>query len=238
DKRSHVKEVEKRSLGASTDANTGNSLFQPMPRPLIDQLRMDHTYSSQAITVSGKVTDVDGEVLPGVNVIIKGSTQGTVTDVNGDYKISVPSQESVLVFSFVGYISEEITVGNQTEINATLMPDITSLEEIVVVGYGTQKKENLTGAVSTIDISNKLNQPLTNVSNALYGTPGMFVNLYNSMPGVDRARIRIRGVGTMNNNDPLVLVNGIEYSMDELNPEDIETITVLKDASAAIYGSR
>jgi TonB-linked SusC/RagA family outer membrane protein len=106
------------------------------------------------------------------------------------------------------------------------------------VGYGTQKKVNLTGSISTIDMTDKEGQPITNASNALHGAPGLFVNLGNSQPGVDRATIRIRGMGTLNNNDPLVLVDGIEYSMDELNPADIESISVLKDASAAIYGSR
>ncbi len=113
-----------------------------------------------------------------------------------------------------------------------------SLDTVVVVGYGTQKKVNLTGAITTVDMSDKEGQPITNVSNALHGAPGLFVSLGNNQPGVDRSTIRIRGIGTLNNNDPLVLVDGIEYSMDELNPADIATISVLKDASAAIYGSR
>src|SRR5690606_23613538 len=108
----------------------------------------------------------------------------------------------------------------------------------VVVGYGTKKKATLTGAVSMLDAAQIENRPVTNVSNALSGTPGLFVNLSNSQPGVDRSTIRIRGVGTLNNTNPLVLVDGIEYSMDELNPNDIESISVLKDAAAAIYGSR
>lgn len=193
---------------------------------------------AQEAPVSGKVLSAqDNFPLPGVSVQVKGTNTGVSTDENGNFTITAP-QGSVLVFSYLGYLTKEINAETGAPMEIKLQPDLEELESVVVVGYGTQKKENLTGAITTLDMSTRENEPITNVSNALHGMPGLFVNLYNSMPGVDRATIRIRGVGTLNNNDPLVLVDGIEYSMDELNPQDIATVTVLKDASAAIYGSR
>ncbi|MFS8615999.1 MAG: TonB-dependent receptor [Solitalea sp.] len=196
------------------------------------------TLRAQDITVSGRVLSAADDLpLPGVSVQIEGTTTGTTTDADGNFSLSV-APGTVLVFTSIGYLRSEIQADANAPMTVLLQPDLEELESVVVVGYGTQKKENLTGAVATLDLSTKENQPLTNVSNALHGMPGLFVNLGNSMPGVDRATIRIRGVGTLNNSNPLVLVDGIEYSMDELNPADIESITVLKDASAAIYGSR
>ncbi len=194
------------------------------------------------ITITGKVTSSeDNEGLPGVNVIVKGTTQGTVTDVNGDYTIDVPSEDAILVFSSVGYQKEERTVGNTTTLNVTLSPDIQSLQEIVVVGYGEQKKINLTGSISTVKFDQELdNRPITNASQALGGkVSGVWVSQNSGQPGSDGAQLRVRGWGTMNNSNPLVIIDGVEGSFDQLNPNDIETISVLKDAaSAAIYGSK
>lgn len=193
-------------------------------------------YAQQNIT--GKVLSAkDQSPLPGVTVHVAGTSRGVTTVNDGSFSIKA-NNGATLVFSFVGYIPQELKVNGSDMGTITLEEDIKSLSSVVVVGYGTQKKVNLTGSVATIDMSEKEGQPLTNVSNALHGAPGLFVNLGNSQPGVDRATIRIRGMGTLNNNDPLVLVDGIEYSMDELNPADIESMSVLKDASAAIYGSR
>ncbi|SFV27770.1 SusC/RagA family TonB-linked outer membrane protein [Thermoflavifilum thermophilum] len=195
---------------------------------------------SQQISISGKViSSQENTPLPGVSVRIEGAQIGTITDQNGEFNLHA-NVGSILIISYLGYIPQKvkITSDQQQHLLIQLNQDITSLNPVVVVGYSTEKKENLTGSVSVLDMSTKENQPITNVSNALHGMPGLFVNLSNSMPGVDRATIRIRGIGTLNDNDPLVLVDGIEYSMDELNPNDIESITVLKDASAAIYGSR
>ncbi|MGV3507934.1 MAG: SusC/RagA family TonB-linked outer membrane protein [Sphingobacteriaceae bacterium] len=190
------------------------------------------------IDITGKVTDDQGESLPGASIKVKGTSTGIITDVNGSFTLKNVASDAVLVVSFTGFITQEVPVNNQKAISVRLMQDIQSLNEVVVVGYGTQKKVNLTGALTTVSMTDKEGQPITNASNALAGASGLFVNLGNSQPGVDRATIRIRGMGTLNDNDPLVLVDGIEYSMDELNPSDIENITVLKDASAAIYGSR
>lgn len=204
---------------------------------LILSFLTDAIYAQQKVT--GKVVaEKDQSPLAGVTVQVAGTNQGSATGNNGKFSVNAGVGDQ-LTFSIVGYLSKVVTVGKAGDIGTiSLQEDLQSLASVVVVGYGTQKKVNLTGAISTIDMSEKEGQPITNASNALHGTPGLFVNLSNSQPGVDRATIRIRGIGTLNNNDPLVLVDGVEYPMDEINPADIESITVLKDASAAIYGSR
>jgi len=196
----------------------------------------------QGRTITGKViSGEDQSELPGVNVVVKGTSYGTVTDIEGSYSLEVPEENSILVFSSVGFVEEEMNVANQTVINMTMKPDITALEEIVVTGYGVQKKVNLTGAVSTVDFDEEmLNRPITNASQALNGTvPGIWVSQNSGKPGSDGAQIRVRGWGTLNNANPLIIIDGIEGSFEEINPNDIENITVLKDAaSAAIYGSK
>lgn len=193
------------------------------------------------VTIKGTVFDETGAGLPGVSVVVKGTQRATSTDKDGHYTLNLPDDQSVLVFSFVGYITREITVGNQTELNITLQVDTKALEEIVVVGYGVEKKVNLTGAVSTIDMAKLAEtRPITSLSTSLYGlVPGLTVNQGNARPGRDGATLLIRGQGTLNNSSPLIIVDGVESNMNNLNPQDVETISVLKDAaSAAIYGSR
>jgi len=188
--------------------------------------------------VSGRVVSAkDQNPLVGVTVQVEGTSRAVMTHRDGSFTVKA-NNGATLVFSFVGYSTKELKVSGNQAGTITLDEDAKSLSSVVVVGYGTQKKVNLTGSIATIDMTEKEGQPITNVSNALHGAPGLFVNLGNSQPGVDRSTIRIRGMGTLNDNDPLVLVDGIEYSMDELNPADIATISVLKDASAAIYGSK
>lgn len=194
--------------------------------------------SAQDLPVTGKVTSAtDGSPLMGVSVQIMGTSNGVATDAKGIFKINAPAG-AVLKLSFIGFLTQEIKVTKAGNLDIKFQEDVQKLNETVVVGYGTRKKATLVGAVTMLDMVEKEGTPITNVSNALHGQPGLFVNLSNSQPGVDRSTIRIRGVGTFNNNNPLVLVDGIEYSMDELNPNDIESISVLKDAAAAIYGSR
>lgn len=194
-----------------------------------------------AIAISGSVTDESGQSLPGVNVVEKGTTNGTTTDVSGQFSLNVQDETSVLVFSFIGYQTLELPVGSQREFSINLTPDITSLDEVVVVGYGVQKKINLTGAISTVEFDDELNnRPITNASQALGGTAsGVWVSQNSGKPGSDGAQIRVRGWGTLNNSNPLIIVDGVEGAFEQLNPNDIETISVLKDAaSAAIYGSK
>ncbi len=191
--------------------------------------------------VTGKVTDENGEGLPGVSVILVGTSRGTTTDISGAFKLNVPDNNAVLAFSFVGFVNQEIAVGNRTHIDLTLVPDYRTLDELVVVGYGTQKKVNLTGAVSTVDIAKETeSRPITTLSSGLSGlAAGLYVNQGSGRPGNDGASLRIRGQGTLNNSNPLVVIDGVVGDMNQLNPQDVESISVLKDAaSAAIYGSR
>ena len=195
---------------------------------------------AQEVTVTGNVSEMDlPGGLPGVNVIIQGTTQGTVTSVDGDYSITVPGPESVLVFSSVGYISEEITVGNRSTIDVTLVPDITSMEEVVVVGYGTQKKVNLTGAVAVIDAEELQNRPIANTGEGLQGlVPNLNVRVESGDPAASPS-FNIRGYESINGGSPLILVDNVPMDINRINPEDIASISVLKDgAASAIYGAR
>ncbi len=193
------------------------------------------------ITVTGRVTDDKGEALPGVNIVLKGSATGQVTDVNGRYSIGVLGTDDVLIFSFVGYISREISVRNRTIIDVELVQDTKALEEVVVVGYGTQKKVNLTGAVATISGKELQQTPTHNLTNAIGGRlPGVIAVQGNGRPGLGSA-IQIRGVSTLNNNSPLVVVDGIVRTdgFGNIDPNEVENISILKDASsAAVYGAR
>ena len=194
----------------------------------------------QQTKVSGTVTGKDGTPLPGVNVVVTGTTQGVITDIAGKYSIDIPKGGKGLTFSFVGMVSQEIPIGTLTQINVTMAESAVGLDEVVVIGYGTQKKVNLTGAVSTLDGESMQGQFATNTSSLIQGQlSGVNVTSTSGQPGVPNISILIRGTGTMNNTSPLVLIDGIETTMDNINPNDIESISVLKDAaSASIYGSR
>ncbi len=192
--------------------------------------------------VSGVVRSETGEGLPGVSIVVKGTRNGTTSDANGQYRISIPDGvgSATLVFSFVGYVNQELVVGARSTVDVQLVADQKSLDEVVVIGYGTQKKVNLTGSVASLDQKFLANRPITNSTQALQGLTGVHVNMAGGRPGADAATIRIRGVGSFGTgNDPLVLVDGVEFPLTSVNPADIETVTVLKDAaSAAIYGNR
>jgi TonB-dependent starch-binding outer membrane protein SusC len=204
-----------------------------------DQLAVQVAEANYEFTVQGVVTSETGEGMPGVNVVLKGTTNGTTTDVNGNYFLKLSDGSGTLTFSFIGYAAQEIPINNQTTINVSLQLDVRSLDEVVVVGYGEQKKINVTGAVATVNADFLSSRPITNASQAIQGVPGLFVNQTKGRPGADGTTIRIRGLGTLGNNDPLVLVDWVEYSLRDINPNDIESISVLKDAaSSAIYGNR
>jgi TonB-linked SusC/RagA family outer membrane protein len=194
----------------------------------------------QARNITGTVlSSEDNTGLPGVNVIIKGTSTGTVTDIEGNYSIDVPGEGAVLVFSSVGFVTEEAVVGNQSIINFTLKADITALQEIVVVGYGTQQKVNLTGAVGVAGGEVLENRPIANVGEGLQGViPNLNVNIRNGDPATP-ITFDIRGYGSINGGSPLILVDGVPMDLNRLNPNDIESVSVLKDASAAaVYGAR
>ncbi|UZJ64882.1 SusC/RagA family TonB-linked outer membrane protein [Sphingobacterium sp. KU25419] len=197
------------------------------------------TMAQQKISVSGRITDSQGGTLSGVTIKEKGGTVATSTNKSGNFSISVPSN-ATLIISNVGYQNQEVSVDGKSTITITLADGNAAIDEVVVVGYGTQKKAKLLGSISTIDAKQLENRAVTNVSSALSGlAAGVQVKVGNGKPGSDGATIRVRGVGTMNNNDALVIIDGIQGVMDAVNPEDIESISVLKDASsAAIYGAR
>lgn len=197
---------------------------------------------AQTLTVAGKVTSEDDESgLPGVNVVIKGTSLGTVTDVSGDYSIEIPDENSTLVFSSVGFIEQEATVGNRTIINILMAPDVTALDEIVVVGYGTQKKKDLTGAIASADLEAMGTQPNVSFLQGLQGTvPGLNVGPVNEAG--ESPALSIRGRTSISGEqDPLIVLDGVIYrgELIDINPNNIKSIDVLKDASAsAIYGSQ
>ncbi|PLX17055.1 MAG: hypothetical protein C0599_14365 [Salinivirgaceae bacterium] len=192
-------------------------------------------------TVTGTVNDMDGNTLPGVNVTIKGTTVGTITDVQGQYKIDVPGNDAVLVFSFIGYSKEEITVGGQKTIDITLMPDIEALSEVLVIGYGTMKKEDKTGAVSQVTAEELNGGVVTDAIQTIQGrTPGVTITKSGGDPNAGFA-VRVRGAnGYGAGTSPLYVVDGVPgVDPTTVAPEDIKTFDILKDAaSTAIYGSQ
>lgn len=198
--------------------------------------------STQPHSVSGKVTDPFGAPLPGVTVTVKGTVHGTITDINGSYTLTQIPADALLQFSFVGMKTQEVPVFEKTIIDIKMEEDAIGIEEVVAIGYGIQKKVNLTGAVSSVTSKSLENRPITNVSSALSGlSSGVFVKQGSGKPGSDGASIVVRGLGTLSSSyqGPLVLIDGILGNLDDVNPNDIESISVLKDAaSAAIYGSR
>ncbi|WP_232065196.1 SusC/RagA family TonB-linked outer membrane protein [Rhodocytophaga rosea] len=196
-----------------------------------------------AFPISGKVTDDQGEGLPGVNVLLKGTTSGTTTDSEGDFTLSAPDGNGILVFSFIGYLTKEVPVNNQATLNVALAADVQSLEEVVVVGYGTQRKRDITSAVSNINLEDVGEVPASNLTRLLQGqAAGVSVRQTNGSPG-GQFQVRVRGIGSLGaGSDPLYVIDGFPVGTNvgaNLNPNDIETITVLKDAaSTAIYGAR
>lgn len=195
---------------------------------------------AQDRVITGIVSDAAGAAMPGVNVVIKGTTIGVITDANGKYSIKVPSAGSVLVFSFVGYQNQEIQVGDQTTLNVTLNEEVSQLDEVVVVGYGTMKKKLVTGATVHVGSADIANRPSLRVEQALQGlSAGVTVSAVSGQPGSD-LKVRIRGAGTIGDANPLYVVDGVPVGdISYLDPANIESIDILKDAaSGAIYGVR
>lgn len=199
---------------------------------------------TQNKTVTGTVTDENKIGMPGVTVLIKGTKISTVTNFDGNYKINVSNTNATLIFSYMGYENMEISIGSKNLINAALKESTSQLSEVVVVGYGTQKKANLTGAVSTVTAKAIEDRPVTSLQSALQGTtPGLNITRTNGQPGNESLQIQIRGASSANGAvNPLLLVDGVAtslFTLQTINPLDVETITVLKDgAAAAIYGAQ
>ena len=195
-----------------------------------------------ARTVSGKITSDNGEGIPGVTVVVKGTTTGTTTDATGAYTLSVPNDNSILVFSSIGYAKQEIAVGKRTNLSPSLVPETQALNDVQVVGYGTQKKSQVTGAISSVSDKQLRDVPVANIGQALQGrAAGVNISSTTNSPG-QAPVIRIRGNRSYaGSNDPLLVVDGVPYdgSLNDLNPDDVSSLEVLKDASAtAIYGAR
>jgi len=217
---------------------------------LVAGVMMSGTVFGQEITVAGTVTDaMDGSTLPGVNVLVKGTTRGTTTNADGEYSIRV-SPDAILVFSFIGYVEQEIPVNNRTTINVDLQVDVMQIAEVVSIGYGTVNRDDVTGSVAAISSRDFNRGAITSAQDLLVGkTAGVVISTSDGAPG-SGSSIRIRGGSSLNaSNDPLIIVDGVPIDnnnvsgssnfLDFVNPNDIETFTVLKDASStAIYGSR
>ncbi|GAA5224955.1 SusC/RagA family TonB-linked outer membrane protein [Membranihabitans marinus] len=218
----------KANVKIPADANSPNHLLS--------------TSQQSLVSVSGTVTDESGLALIGVNVLVKGVGKGVVTDFDGKYTIEDVEDNAVLVFSYVGFVSQEVAVDGRSVIDVTLVTDAETLEEIVVVGYGVQKKATVTGAVTATKGEELSKSPSVNLSNSLAGRlPGVTAIQSSGEPGYDGSTIRIRGSNTLGNSSALVVIDGVPDragGLERLNPADIESVSVLKDASAAIYGAR
>lgn len=198
--------------------------------------------NAQEIAVRGRISEDSGQPLIGATVALRGTSSGSVTDTDGNFSITVPSESAVLIISYIGYVTQEITVGNQRKLEIVLKLNANLLNETVVVGYGTQEKKDVTGAISTVKGSDIANIPAMGLSQSLQGrAAGVQVVRNGGAPG-EGGTIRIRGIGTVNNSDPLIVVDGVPLAfgnINDINPNDIESVNILKDASSsAIYGQR
>lgn len=213
------------------------SLFLPLFLGLCPKISM-----AQGHNVEGYVTDgTTGEPLPGVNVFVEGTTTGTVTDMDGQYHLEIPDSNSELVFSYVGYITERVMVEGQHIINVNLNPDLEALDEVVVVGYGTQERATLTGSVASVGGATLVESPSVNLSNSFSGRiPGLIALNRSGEPGEDFSELLIRGRSTLGDSSPLIVIDGVagREGLNQINSNDIESVSVLKDASAAIYGAQ
>ncbi len=205
-----------------------------------ESLSSDYGIETFQTTISGTVTDADGAPLPGANVVVKGTTNGTQTDFDGNYTIDAAS-DAVLVFSYIGFATQEIPVNGQTSISIQMTEDANKLDEVVIVGYQAQTRGDLTGAVASVDVGEAVKQPLVNVAEALEGRAAGVNVTNNGAPG-SQPVVRIRGLGTPNNNNPLYIIDGAQTTdgsiLNTINPQDIAQINVLKDGAASIYGAR
>lgn len=202
---------------------------------LVTCLVFSFASQAQQRQITGIVTDEQGGPIPGVSIVVKGTTVGTVTNADGNYTLGVPANATALIFSYMGMQSQEIRIENQSSINVALKADVIGLEEVIAVGYATRKAGEVTGAVAVVNAEKIKNMQVINASEALQGVSGVTV-MESKTPG-EGASVRVRGLGTINNNDPLWVVDGVPGG--NVNPNNIESITILKDAaSQAIYGAR
>ncbi|WP_152981778.1 carboxypeptidase-like regulatory domain-containing protein, partial [Hymenobacter sp. AT01-02] len=229
----------RRSSGADLIGLSGPALALPVAEDYDNSPVQSATAVDQV--VSGRVADKAGQPLPGVTVLVKGTTTGTTTDSEGRFQLTVANPaQAVLVVSFIGYQTQELRVAEQSSLELVLKESATGLDEVVVIGYGTAKRENITTAVATLPNPEKIaNRPLTNVQDMLQGNLAGVTVVQNGGDPAATARVVIRGAGTLSSEAPLYVVDGMPYYGGPLNPNDIASITVLKDAaSAAVYGAQ
>jgi TonB-linked SusC/RagA family outer membrane protein len=222
-----------------TKASWSNPLLRLLP--VFAFLTVGQMLFAQSIRITGVVKDATGEIVIGASVLEKGTSNGTITDIDGNFRLNTDNGNAVLQVSFVGYQSQEVNLSGKTFVTVTLKEDSELLEEVVIVGYGSQKKESVVGAISQVSSKELLRSPAANVSQAIAGKiPGVITTQTSGAPGSDDAQIFIRGRATFaGDSQPLILVDGIERPYSQIAPDDIETISVLKDASAtAVYGVR
>ncbi|QTD37351.1 TonB-dependent receptor [Polaribacter batillariae] len=203
-------------------------------------LLVTYSVSGQTKTITGKVLDETGQPLPGASILVKGSTNGTSSDFDGKFKI-MSKPTDILLISYIGYVTKEVVISGKSTISVTLEPGAQALDEIVVVGFGTQKKSNVTGANSFVKMDKIVSdRPITNAAEALQGiAAGLQVTVSSGQPGSEGVGLNIRGTNSINGGSPLVLINNVPGNLNDINPQDIESISVLKDAAASsIYGAR
>tara|TARA_R110002050_G_scaffold81133_1_gene173406 strand:+ start:201 stop:3587 length:3387 start_codon:yes stop_codon:yes gene_type:complete len=210
---------------------------------MLYSLKQTSNVATQQQTISGKVTDSSGEPLPGVTIVVKGTTRGTISDTDGNYLLPDVSQDQTIVFSFIGMTTIEILVGNQSVINVAMEADAIGIEEVVAVGYGVQRKATLTGSIETVSTETFRDRAVSSPALALQGqSPGLVVTRSSARPGKEGIDFQIRGATSVNGGDPLIVIDGSPVVNNEafynMNQDDIESISILKDGSAAIYGSR
>jgi TonB-linked SusC/RagA family outer membrane protein len=226
---------------------SSRTCYIPIKIPLLGLLILLSVYISPVfagevfqnkVNVTGNVQDEKGEALPGVNVTVKGTSIGTTTDVNGNYSLNLSEKQDVLVFSFIGYATQEVAVNDRAVLNVTLEEDVKSLDEVVVVGYGTQKKKDITGSVAVVEMEALKSIPAGSAAEALQGQASGVTVINSGVPG-DASKVMVRGITSFGNTQPLVLIDGVEADLNDISANDIQSIQVLKDAgAAAIYGVR
>ena len=212
-----------------------NCNFEVSNKKIIITAKPEKTIvAQQGKTVTGIVRDINGEAVIGANVLVKGTTNGVITDMDGKFTLPSVSSNTFLKITYIGYLDQEIRVGSaDTYFDVVLREDLQALEEVVVVGYASQKKVNLTGSVASINFEDdKMERPVTTIASSLSGmAAGVNVMNTSSQPNSESASMVIRGTGTLNNSAPLVLVDGMEMSLNEINPNDVSSISILKESN-------
>ena len=199
--------------------------YRIVDKQVLISKKEDAPKSDEPLKIQGRVIDSKGGPIVGATVVNMRTLQGTVTGSDGRFELTVSALTEELTFNYIGFKTKVLPASNAEEVR---LEEATVLEDVVVVGYGTVKRVNLTGSVAKIDMREKANQPITNTAQAMYNTPGVWINQNNAKPGADGGTIRIRGVNTLSSANPLVLLDGVEYDINEINPADIESISVLK----------